>query len=158
MSVSAVTLSLSLIFILCVAALSQGIPSTQLYGGFSYEAIHGPDNTRSDLLGWNASFAVRVYRPFSIVADFGGHYGSINEVVDVRMHTFLFGPKVTLHSGRIAPFIHSLFGVSWMEANSGGPTLSQNAATVAVGGGVDLKMYRGLSIRLFQGEYLRRRF
>ena len=134
------------------------IPSLEAFGGFSAEARRSPGGGCSQYNGWNASISRRLLGNLSVAADFSGHYGNENEVVDNHVHTFLFGPRLTLHNGRIAPFVHVLFGVSRLRADSGGPVLTANAFTLAAGGGVDLRITRRWSVRMFQIDYLRREF
>lgn len=135
----------------------EGSP-VQVFGGYSVETLRAPDGGCSRYNGWNASVARRLFWNVSVVADFAGHYGREYEVVDNHVHTFLVGPRLTLHTGRIAPFIHVLFGMSRLSSNAGGPVLSVNAFALGVGGGIDLGITRRWSVRLFQTEYLRRQF
>lgn len=142
----------------CWPLTAAELPRVQVFGGYSFESLHGPDNSWSGYHGWNASAAVRVYGNLSALADAGGHYGREMEVVDNSVHTLLFGPRMNLRRGRISPFVHTLFGVSRLRADSGGPAFVENAFTFAAGGGVDLRVTRRLSARLLQADYLRRRF
>lgn len=99
-----------------------------------------------------------MYGKLSVVAHADGHYGQEMMVVDNQVHTFLFGPHVTLWRKRISPFVHTLFGVTRLRADSGGPVYADSAFTLAAGGGADLRITRRLSVRLLQADYLRRRF
>jgi hypothetical protein len=138
--------------------LAEEAPRMQAFGGYSVETMRSPNSGISLYHGWNASVARRLFWKVSLAADFAGHYGRENEVVDTRVHTFLFGPRVTLHDGRISPFVHVLFGVSRLRADSGGPVFTANAFTLSAGGGVDVRVSRRWSVRLFQLDYLRRQF
>jgi hypothetical protein len=108
--------------------------------------------------GWNTSLEGRLFRRLSAVADFAGHYGVENGVVNNRIHSFLFGPKVTLLNKRISPFVHALFGASRMRADAGGPAFSANGFTMAAGFGVDYRVSTRISVRLVQADYVRRQF
>jgi hypothetical protein len=130
----------------------------QVFGGFSAETLRAPDGGCSHYNGWNASFARTLFWNVSLVADLGGHYGREYEVIDNRVHTLLFGPRLALHNGRVTPFVHVLFGVSRLKADAGGPALSVNTFTLGAGGGVDLRMTRRWSVRMLQIDYLRRQF
>jgi len=130
----------------------------QISGGYSVETLRSPDGGWSHYNGWSASFARRILWKVSLAADLGGHYGREFEVVDNRVHTFLFGPRVTLHDGRIAPFVHVLLGVSRLTSDAGGPVFSENAFTWGGGGGVDVRINRHWSARVFQIDYLNRQF
>jgi hypothetical protein len=135
---------------------AQETSSMQVFGGYSAETLRGPDGGCSRYSGWNASVARRLFWKVSFVADIGGHYGREHEVVENRVHTFLSGPRVTLHNGRITPFVQVLFGLSRLRADAGGPVLSMNAFTLGAGGGADLRITRRWSVRMIQMEYLRR--
>ena len=90
-------------------------------------------------------------------------------------YSFLFGPHFTYRHSRFAPFAQTLFGVqhNWgsttllapptctLPATCGttppaGSTVSGSAHNfaMAVGGGVDIALARGISIRPVQAEYL----
>jgi hypothetical protein len=129
-----------------------------VYGGYSVETLRSPDGGCSSYNGWNASVARRLFWKVSMVADLGGHYGLEFEVVDNHIHTFLFGPRLTLPFGRLAPFVQVLFGTSRLTADAGGPVLSEFAFTLGTGVGVDLRVTRRWSVRMFQIDYLRRQF
>jgi len=144
--------------LLFTAMHAQETPTTQIFAGFSTEATRAPNGGCSLYDGWNASIARKFFWRVSLVADFGGHYGRENEVVDNSVHTFLFGPRVTLHNGRIVPFVQTLFGVSHLRADAGGPVLGVNAFTLAAGGGVDLRINRRWAIRMLQIDYFHREF
>jgi hypothetical protein len=137
---------------------AQETPPIEVFGGYSVETLRSPDGGCSRYNGWNASVARRLIWKVSLVADLGGHYGREFEVVDNRVHTFLFGPQVTLHDGRIAPFVHVLLGVSRLTSDSGGPVLNENAFTWGGGVGVDVRINRHWSVRMFQIDYLSRQF
>ena len=146
---------LLLILALSSTAAAQ-IRNLELFGGYSLEGAVAPDNRISTYHGWNASTALPIWKRFSITADFGGHYGNPTEVVNLRVHTFLFGPQYRLRRGRLSPYVHGLLGVSRQSADAGGPAYTENSFALAVGGGLDLRMSRGVSIRFVQVDYLRR--
>jgi hypothetical protein len=130
----------------------------QVFGGYSAETLRSPDGGCSRYDGWNVSVTRRLFWKISLLADVAGYYGREFAVVDNRVHTFLFGPRVTLHDGRISPFVEVLFGVSRLGSDAGGPVLSVNAFTLGAGGGVDLRITRQWSVRMLQIDYLRRQF
>ena len=149
-----------LVLLVCLAVipLRAADRSLQVFGGLSPEILRSPDGAASTYRGWNASVAGRLFWRVSLVADFAGHYGQEYRVVDNHVHTFLSGPRVSLRNGRIAPFVHALFGVSRLRSDSGGPIWSDSAFTLAAGGGVDLRLMRHWSARIVQIDYLRRAF
>jgi hypothetical protein len=137
---------------------AQENPSMEIYGGYSVETLRAPDGGCSRYSGWTAAFARRLFWKVSLAADLGGHYGREFEVVDNRVHTLQVGPRLTLHDGRISPFVHVLLGVSRLTSDSGGPVFTANAFSWSGGGGVDLRVTRRWSVRIFQIDYLSRQF
>jgi hypothetical protein len=149
------------VFVLAAASLplsADEASHAQVFGGYSANVLRAPASGASIYSGWNASAAYPFRWKVSAVADFAGYYGRENEVVDTSVHTFLFGPRLTLHDGRISPFVHVMFGVSRLRANSGGPVLTRNAFTIAAGGGVDLRISHRWSVRVVQFDYVRQSF
>ena len=136
-------------------------------GFFSFSALHSGSNepilTHTSLggvatLGWN------VNQNIGIEAEFGGyHNGFVNAYHNnTNSQTFLFGPRLSYSRLRtVDPYVHvllggihtatSAFGV--MDA-SGRHTVSQNGFTLAVGGGVDIKINKYVSFRPAQIDYM----
>jgi len=93
-----------------------------------------------------------------VVADFEGNYGTLDGG-KTRVHTFVFGPQVSLPA-KVSPFVHALFGVAKESqdpiTNPAFSSLgSDTSFATALGGGIDVKAARFLSIRFLQVDYLR---
>jgi opacity protein-like surface antigen len=91
-----------------------------------------------------------------------------------HVHTFLFGPHFTYRRSRYAPFVQTLFGVQHIWTSTtllipetctppvgcqplpSGTTSSgsTNKFTMAAGGGLDIALGHGISLRPVQAEYL----
>ena len=119
------------------------------------------------LNGWNGSVAVNATSWLGGVAEVSGFYGMPTRTVTrtsvtLGMHeyNYLFGPRFTYRHGRWAPFAHALFGRSHASVLIGAPEVLQPISVVetkfamAFGGGVDVRVYHGLAIRLVQGDWL----
>jgi hypothetical protein len=119
------------------------------------------------LNGWNGSVTVNATSWLGAEADVSGFYGMPIRTVDrtavtLGMHeyNYLAGPRFTYRQGRWAPFAHALFGKAHASVLIGAPEILQPISDVetkfamAFGGGVDLRVYRGLAIRLAQGDWL----
>ena len=137
--------------------LSPGSGSTQ--GTVAFPAF--------GLNGWNGSVAVNATSWLGGEADLSGLYGKPTRTIDrvavtlgMREYNFLFGPRFTYRKGRWAPFAHALFGKARASVVIGGPEIIQpinifeTKFAMAFGGGVDLRIYHGLAIRLAQGDWL----
>jgi hypothetical protein len=119
------------------------------------------------LNGWNGSVAVNATSWLGGEADLSGLYGKPTRTIDrtavtlgMREYNFLFGPRFTYRKGRWAPFAHALFGKARASVVIGGPEIIQSINifetkfAMAFGGGVDVRIYHGLAIRLAQGDWV----
>ena len=175
------TLGLSLLFLTSFLAAAQDVPRFEVFGGYSYaNASKNFGVDRPNLNGWNASLTGNVNRWLGVVGDFSGYYGSPSVSVatplfcvtnpcpvpsvsfDTKVHTFLLGPQVSFHTGRVTPFAHALFGLGHTSVRIDNPfstvgTISNNAFAMALGGGVDINMTSRLAWRV-QPDYLQTDF
>lgn len=178
---------LASLVVLCLplAALAQEeAPKVEISGGYSFlrlnlGAVPGSENVDANLdhldtHGFNMSFAGNFARHVGIISEFSQYSKSetfnilgspIAQGLDVkfRVLTLLFGPRVTLHRGKVEPFVHALFGAARATAESsvsgisGAPDVPEEvgyAFAYALGGGVDVKVHRNIAIRLAQVDYL----
>lgn len=116
------------------AASAQSAPNTDLYVGYSrIQTASGGVN------GASASFAGNITDSFALVVDGAGYQGEFGTVMG--------GPRFTYRSGRVEPFAHALFGA----------VIGSDAAefSMALGGGVDVKVGDHFAIRAIQADYLR---
>jgi hypothetical protein len=159
------------LFLLAFSALAfpwsafaqESTPKAEVFGGYSY--FRASDPTTIHLNGWNGSIAGNLNDWFGVVGDFSGHYGSPSifgigiPLVDVKQHSFLFGPRLTYRGNdKVTPFGHFLVGISNANAGAFGLSVSDTALAAAVGGGVDINLNDTLAIRAVQADYLMTRF
>ncbi|HWY58507.1 MAG TPA: hypothetical protein VNZ03_28840 [Terriglobales bacterium] len=113
--------------------------------------------------------------PFiGLVADFSGHYGSVPLAVNptctaiigaacsgltgsANVHSFLFGPRVSVSVGKVRPFAHALIGAAHLSESASLLSSSDTSFAYAVGGGLDYHLIPLISWRL-QGDLLQTRF
>lgn len=168
----------SLFCVLCtLTAMSQDAPRVEVFGGYSL--LHDGNASPTSFQGWDASSTTYVNRWFGITADFSGHYSTTNtsflvapgvsqEIQETqRIHNFMFGPHLAYRKSRYVPFGHALFGFnhSGEDVNvtclscgfTGGETFSTNTFSMALGGGMDIPVGHGFSVRPVQAEYILRR-
>jgi opacity protein-like surface antigen len=157
-------------------ARAQDAPKAELFGGYSYLRVN--PGGRVDGLGahgFTTSLAGNLGRSLGFVAEFSRHSKSrslnFSDLLDepglgafrakVRANTLLFGPRLTLRTGSLEPFTHALLGIADGRAEASGAGIAQRASgqafTVALGGGLDLKVSKRLALRLGQVDYLRSR-
>lgn len=141
-------------------ATAQDAPAIEVFGGYSFvgvdtsTAFSDSDAPQLNLNGWNGSIAINGNRWAGFVADFGGAYGSVEDV-DIRLHTIMFGPRITVRKGQITPYFQALFGYARLTAEDQVEVseYTENDFAMAFGGGVDLNVSDSVSIRAAQLEY-----
>lgn len=146
----------TIFFLVSVGA--QDRPRVEVFGGFSHAAIRAPQD-HFTAKGWHAMIAVNSRQSWlEFVADFSGHYGSINRV---PTHTYiaLAGVRFSYQHGRLIGYTHSLYGLSF-----GRPPLitsddferSQRVwfTFVPSGGGMDIVLHQRVAVRLFQVDVI----
>ena len=145
--------AMSLIVFALIPATAQEVPKAEVFGGYSWSG--------GNFHGWNTSLTGNVTKRFGIVADFSGHYGSELGLVRVNQHahSFLFGPRISFRGKRLTPFAYGLFGATRFAESAviNGQRLSavSNGFSLAIGGGLDVKVNDRIAIRAFQLDYFR---
>lgn len=131
-----------------LASLSaQAQDKAELFGGFSYMRFRS-----SNLNGWEVAGQYKFRDWLGGVADFAGHYGSINGV-GTSTYTYLFGPQISLPSS-ISPFGHLLIGGA--HNSTGG--FGTSSFSLALGGGIDAELADRIHWRMIQADYLMTQF
>jgi hypothetical protein len=179
-----IVFAISLLF--SITAWAQEFPRAEV--GFDYSYVrYAPNVAGSHVHSFNGgggSLVFNINRYLGIKADLQG-YGSttssfviapgptfptgVNANVQGNLFTYLFGPQIKVHSPRIQPFVHLLFGGahSNVYANafkniclptSGVCSFSKapanNAFAMAFGGGVDIPIGHVVAIRPAEVDYL----
>lgn len=124
-----------------------------LFGGYSYQGLNSAYGGGTNLNGLILEPEMRLGRMVSLVGDFSGGYGTYNGAT-LRFHNYLFGPRVYARTKKIDLFAHALLGGSHLGAQYRGATDSSNSIAGAIGGGLETKGGRHLSIRFIQVDYL----
>lgn len=114
----------------CASAFAADNESkASVFAGYSYTHFDGGTNAN----GFSAEFAGNINKTFSIVGNFGGAYTSVAGTT-ISNYSYLFGPRVIGHFGRMDAFGHFLFG--GMDSRAAG--ISQSAFAMGIGGGMDV--------------------
>ncbi len=144
-------------------AAAQDTPKVEVSAHYSYARVN-PNTSGVDsfsLNGGGGSLAYNANNWLGIVGEFNGYkVGKIGGVdPDATVFTYLFGPRVSFRGNeRITPFVHALFGGARASTDFAGGTSSDNAFSMAFGGGIDAKVSEHVAIRLGQIDYLVTRF
>lgn len=171
-----------------LSAVAQAQMADRSFSRFSvfggYSLLHYNNGTDTAKWGANeldytanangivASATYNLNRVLGLAGEYGFyHAGSFSNIsllpgesVTANFHTYLFGPKFSLHRGPISPFAQVLMGgiggTVTAHAN-GSVTFTRpggNAFALGIGGGLDWKLTPHLSLRPAQFEYLMSRF
>jgi Outer membrane protein beta-barrel domain len=177
---------LAISLLLSITAWAQEFPKAEVGFDYSY-ARFAPNVSGSQghsLNGGGGSFVFNFNQYLGIKADFQG-YGSTTTNfsfapsvnfptgaqanVQGNLFTYLFGPQIKVHTHKVQPFVHLLFGGahSNVYANAfkniclSGTTVcsvsrapSNNTFAMAFGGGVDIPIGHVVAIRPAEVDYL----
>jgi len=138
----------------------------ELFGGYSFERIApgcgsnyrcgspqaGPS---TNLSGWATSITGYFYKSFGLSAQFTGDYNGSAALSYATLHryTYQFGPAYAFRLRRASIFAHALVGGVTQSSRDQG--VDYTAFLWSVGGGLDFKVRRHLSIRPVQVDYER---
>jgi len=166
-----------------LTAQAQEAPRAELFTGYSYLSAQFPfstdpaaGETRGSMNGWNVSAAVNANRWFGLVGDFDGYYnsptqgtifkpancvlctGGVSATVH-NIYTFTGGPQLSLREPDLTVFGHVLFGGVHTRADlvsnvTQSASISTTSFTVMVGGGVDISLSHGFTLRI-QPDYFK---
>jgi opacity protein-like surface antigen len=122
-------------------AAAQDHSSAEIFMGYQFTHVQPKTNAN----GWNVSVAGNLNHWFGLKADFSGAYQS-----NFSAHTFMFGPVLTARqSETVQPFVHFLAGGAHFSNGS-----STSGFSMALGGGVDIKIHDNVAFRLVQADWL----
>lgn len=167
---------------------AQETQRIEIFGGYSLLHDSSMLHSTTVFNGWDGASTVFFNRWFGVTGDVSGHYGAETQIVSalpgttagkIRLsssaYTFMLGPHFTYHRSRYAPFAHALFGGYHTQETEttlvpvtcspplgcSGPTgeggVSRGFA-MTLGGGLDIELGHGVSLRPVQAEYLLRRY
>jgi outer membrane protein with beta-barrel domain len=181
------TLLFCIVMIVAPAALAQNISRFDLFAGYSFDHAAfsiTPDNTiepqaHEFLNGWNGSATVHLNRWIGVAADFAGYYSSheVSEGIFVpppscfiactpafgttlhSVHTFTFGPQLSVHQETVTFFARALFGgarthQTFDQFPAAVQSVTETNFAYIVDGGIDAGISKHLAIRIQPG-YLR---
>ena len=130
-------------------ASSDPYPRGELFGGYSY-LYSNAGQSGGSFSGGAASITENIRPWFGGVFDFSTQWHS-----GANVTTFGYGPVFAYRKDpKITPFVHILGGgvrgsVEYLNISKAETTWS-----VMAGGGLDVKVARGLAVRLFQADYV----
>ncbi len=149
--------TLFILILICSCSLflvAQDQPKAEVFGGYQWTNVDGGSGVdRENFNGWNAALTGYFDNNFGITADFAGAYKNISGV-DLKLHSFMFGPTYRFPGEKATGFVHALFGGAHATGSAFGVSASENGFAYALGGGVDLNAGKNFAIRVGQFDYL----
>jgi outer membrane protein OmpA-like peptidoglycan-associated protein len=156
---ASVALVLAIVLIALPALLNaqsdNTVPKTELFIGYQWWNPGGnvPDNSTPPLAlkapssakGFGANVSYNFTNNLSLEGNWGGNWtsGTTNDA-------FTVGPKLTFRGEGVNFFVHTLLGVDRFNSNY---NPGSNGITAVLGGGMDLKLWQQVSLRLFEADY-----
>jgi|KBSSwiStaDraftv2_1062776.scaffolds.fasta_scaffold229543_1 hypothetical protein len=148
-----------IIIILSSAVSAQETPKSEIFIGYQWlnpggtvpEAFQPPNapvgiKPPSMGKGFGAAYTYNFTKMLGLEADFGHNWSDFGYESTVSA-----GPKLTWRQDNIDLFIHGLAGYNRFVENGITP---KNAFGLIGGGGMDLKVVKRLSIRVFEADYV----
>lgn len=142
---------LCIAMIACQAAGAEDHPKVEVFGGYQHLRVGVAPDIGAN--GWNAAITGNVNRWFGVTADFSGAYRSV-ATIGLRAHTFAFGPSFALRGERVTPFAHLLLGGFRASTGLTGFNLGLSGFAMLAGGGVDVRIWKRVSVRPFQLDWI----
>jgi opacity protein-like surface antigen len=150
---------------------SGGLNGTIL--DFNLRQFPNTFDVRSNFNGWNAEAQYNFSSWVGVAADFSGFYGSqmtvrspspVSGLPNGNSYSILAGPVISYRAQKkLTPFAHALFG--WNRTSLSASTFTGTSFpvasvsthyddfTLALGGGVDYKVFRRFAVRLAQLDW-----
>jgi opacity protein-like surface antigen len=171
-------LVLGIVLLFAIPAFAQDDQGkVEVSANFSFARWNPAKNYANsvNLYGGGGSFTYFLTQYIGVKAEFLG-YGSQNQTITCNacegnivasgnLFTYMFGPVAKKRSGTFQPYGHILLGGAHsnvyanVAAQGGlGASPSSNAFAMAVGGGLDIKLSRVISLRAGEADYLLTRF
>jgi len=163
-----------------MTAVAQDYPKFEVPVGFSFVNVHPGISqlTSFNVFGGGGGFVYNVTPWIGIKADFAGYTqgsGLKNQLTSLgyagqangNVFTYMFGPQIKKHSGKLQPFGEALFGAAHSNlygqiytAQTGlvSASSNNNAFAMQFGGGLDYALTPHIQLRPVEVDYLYTRF
>ena len=149
----------------------------EFFGGYSYlitdpEETGDPIDHQDNLDGFNVAATYNITKRFGITSDFSAHFAKNTQNItggtisfNSKSFNFFVGPQYKFtNKTRVTPFVHALAGISnnrfsYRATATGATTPAAEASlsitdfALAIGGGLDVRVNKRVSIRAFQIDY-----
>jgi hypothetical protein len=150
--------------------MAQDYSKVEIFGGYQYTHVGTDISPVATANGWDANVTYNINKLVGVEGDFtgayqtvSGSYAGLSGNFPGHYYTFAGGPVVSFPAGdKLRPFVHVLFGGARLSTSvsASGITVSgsMNGLATLVGGGLDLKLSKHISLRLIQADWVLERF
>jgi len=97
--------------------------------------------------GGGSSVAYNFTKNLALEGNYGVNWNGNN---DTFINTLSAGPKATYRGGNVDYFVHTLLGFERLSPQGINPS---NGVAAILGGGMDLKITKGVTLRLFEADF-----
>ena len=149
----------------------------EVFGGYSYLVTNtkesgNPIDHLGNLDGVNVAITYNITKRFGITGDFSAHFLKTTQDIpggtisfNTKSFNFFVGPQYKFtNKTRVTPFVHALAGISNNRSSyrviaTGATTPAAEVSRsisdlgLAIGGGLDVRVNKRISIRAFQIDY-----
>ena len=108
----------------------------------------------SGLNGADIGATFNIKPAIGLKVDFSANTQSGNFTTSGKNYSLTFGPVIKKHSGWFNPFAEALFGVAHQTVSGFSLSGGQNAFTAIVGGGIDFKLSKHISVRPVEADFV----
>lgn len=129
--------------------------------GAGWDYLHIDCNGCSDASVPGGLFVDGTYyfaKAIGLTGDFQYHKKTFSDGSTGRLIFFGGGPRVKGHMGKFEPFAHVLLGVTNLNESDFSGSISDNAFSLKLGGGLDVAFSQHFAIRLAEFNYYMTRF
>jgi len=139
------------------SAADDVVPKWELFVGYQWLNPGGniPDTSQSPpvafrLPGMRKGFGTNLSYNFTNNLALEGNYGG-NWSKDANEEAYSIGPKATWRGEGVNFFVHTLLSLNHLSPKRGGD--NSNGVGALLGGGIDLKLWKPVTLRLFEADY-----
>ncbi len=137
------------------SSLGDDTPKVEVFIGYQWLNPGGDVPTRGDpsvpfhlpsiSQGVGTSFSYNFTKHLSLEANYGADANSHADI-----NAIAAGPKLTFRGDGVNYFLHTLLGYERLSTRGINPS---NGIVTVLGGGMDLKIWKSLSLRLFEADF-----
>jgi hypothetical protein len=156
---AAALLLLLVLIPVAVQAQEEPVPKLDIFTGYQWlnpgGIVPAPNRPSTDPLpfqlpdmpaGWGLAFAYNFDRHWALEADVGQNYNK-----HATETTASFGPRFTWRTEGFNVFAHTLLGLNRLSPQA---VDASNGIGAILGGGIDIPVWRPLTLRLFEADYV----